>query len=257
MQRAADYRTPLENEEDRDGHWDGRDGWLHEGQALMSSQAPSSSIAIRDAIATERQRLNEWKASAEAHYDREVGRLDRALKALGISAPRSPSKVRSAPGTGRRPKRGRRRMSTTPTAALERREGVFRFALEQDHPVAAGEVRQALNLSDHAAKGALRRLVDEGRLIRVGTGAASRYKPMSKAPGSRAPAPARLKQGTAQGLVLTTIEDRGFASLEELRQATRLSEPEVEAICGGLIREGEIEMERRNGRPVYIRKGGA
>jgi DNA-binding IclR family transcriptional regulator len=146
-------------------------------------------------------------------------------------------------------------MSTTPAAALERREGILRFVLEADHPVAAGEIREALNLSEHATRSALRRLVEDRELIRAGTGRASRYKPMPSAPGSRAAAPVRLKQGTAQGIVLATIEDRGFASLEELRQATRLPEQEVLAICGGLIREGEIEMDRRNDRPVYIRKG--
>jgi hypothetical protein len=225
----------------------------------MSSQAPSSSVAIREAIAAERRRLKDWKeaeiSSAKAHHDQEVGRLDRALEALGLSTPKSSTKARRATAAGPRSKRRRRRMSTTPAAALERREAVIRFALEQDHPVAAGEVRQALNLSDHAAKGALRRLVDESKMIRVGTGAASRYKPMRSAPGSRATAPPRLKQGTAQGIILAAVEDRGFASLEELRQATRLSEQEVLAICGALIREREIEMDRRNGRPVYIRKG--
>ncbi|HEY2479677.1 MAG TPA: hypothetical protein VGI17_13235 [Solirubrobacterales bacterium] len=55
-----------------------------------------------------------------------------------------------------------------------------------------------------------------------------------------------------QGRLIELIADRGSASVDELAQTLRVPREEIQAACGGLVREEEIRMASRGGRPVYV-----
>jgi hypothetical protein len=227
----------------------------------MSNSSNQGSLAVVvDTIEAQRRRVREASSAAirvmEEERDEELGRLERAAAILGggLVAPAGPSSAGRA-GSSPRRRRKRPRHATTPEAVGERCEAVFRHLVEAGTAVAKGRMSEALNLTPHATRTALERLVAEHRVARIGTGAATRYRanadgvatggtvsPLSPVPGS----------GSIAGRLLATIQDRGSATPDELALAVGSSPDRVRQECGALIREGEVRMSRRDGRPVYV-----
>jgi hypothetical protein len=52
------------------------------------------------------------------------------------------------------------------------------------------------------------------------------------------------------------IQDRGFVTLAELIELTGESEGTIREICGQLIREEEVQMDRRDEKRGYVTVGG-
>jgi hypothetical protein len=227
----------------------------------MAVEAASCEIAVLDVVEAQRREIRksatEQIKKVKERRDRELRKLDQVAAVLDRAA-QEPARA----GAGaRRPsaKRRRRRRRPTPaTAALERREAIYRYLLEQGRPVATGEIRRSLRISEFSTTTALKRLIEEGRIRRIGTGVATRYKTTVDAadgPDRQGSERGAVEGGTGQGRILATLEDRTSASLGELAQALREPEEKVRSECGRLIREGEICMGRRDGRPVYLRQG--
>jgi Fe2+ or Zn2+ uptake regulation protein len=217
--------------------------------------APPVAAAAREALERQATVVRDWANGeirrVEGRRDEELRRLERAIVCLGGETREGPSKPRRAPD--RRPKPRRRRASragTTPAAVGERREAVLRYLREQSRPLSRGEICRALRLTPHTVNTALNLLVKEGKAERVGSGAATRYKLASS--GGRAHA---TGEATLQGRIVETLHERGWASLEELVQAIGVPREEVLRECGRLVKEEEIEMDRREGRAVYVCRG--
>lgn len=215
--------------------------------------------AVRSALEAKRRELRSWAAvlirEIEDQRDLDLRCLDRAASALcddGMPKRSSPARKR------------RRSRAGAPTAAAlaeKRCDAVQRFLVEQGRPLACAEIRRSLRLSEFSTRSALKRLVAKGAVTRTGTGSATRYRamhtgvvPVEAGPGST---PLHDARGTTQGRILATLEDRGLASAQELAEVVRASCEEVEKECGTLIREEEIHMARRGGRPVYVTQGAA
>ena len=128
---------------------------------------------------------------------------------------------------------------------------------EQAQPLALGEIRRQLSISEFSTRSALKRLIEERRVIRSGTGAMTRYATSGERSTTSSPIQQARDIGTAQGRILAILEDRASASLAELAQALRMPAEEVRRECGALIREGEVRMARVNGRAVYLRQRAA
>ncbi|MBK5233189.1 MAG: hypothetical protein JJE13_09445 [Thermoleophilia bacterium] len=176
--------------------------------------------------------------------------MDRAAAAL------SPDPQDAQPKAQRtRQKRSPKKAGQSPAALAEkRRQAVHRYLVEQGKPMGFQEIRRSLNISDFSTRSALKRLVADGLVIRTGTGTATRYsaKPHESKASALRPSPKTGDQGTMQGRLLATIQDRGSASVDELAQAVRTPREVVQRECGALIREEEIRMARRDGRAVYV-----
>lgn len=229
--------------------------------AALAVVLPETESAVRKALDTERRKLQAWAAGLirdiEDQRDYGLRRLDKVASALtdegeGASRKASPAKSRR-----RRSGRGRPKVAAL---AEKRRQAVYRFLVEQGRSLALTEIRRSLRLSEFSTRSALKRLMVEGTVIRIGTGSGTRYQ--AKPGAASAPAvdvgpPHTPTEGTIQGRLLATLQDRGSASLEELAQAVRAPREKIERECGGLIREEEIRMARRNGRPVYVHQQAA
>jgi DNA-binding transcriptional ArsR family regulator len=225
----------------------------------MSSTPPSQLLppdtdpAVRKLLDVEKRKVRDWATGVvkEVHEQRDQAllRFDEVASALGVLAA---PKVASTPRT--RSKNPRRR--STAVLASERRHAIFRFLSERARPMAFSEIQRELRLTEFSTRSALKRLVEEGKVIRTGTGSSTRYQ--AKPDGSAAPlggharSPEPSDHGSDQGRLLATVVERGFASVEELAQATHLSPEQVERECGALIREGEMRMARPQGRAVYV-----
>lgn len=213
-----------------------------------ANQPPASRDAILRAIETERRKLAQWFSSRvreiEAERDGRLAGLDRADRAL-----------HSEPITAiKSEKRSRSKKARTPAAlAGKKRDAIVRLLGERAEPLALGEIHSTLKISEFSTRSALKRLMSEGKIRRVGTGAATRYEASPSRPTSGA-LPADGRSGTLQGCLLAVVQDRASASLEELAQAAGVHPEEVRRACGALIAEGEIQMGRRDGRPVYVVK---
>lgn len=209
-------------------------------------QPPASEEAILKAIETERRKLAQWFASSvreiEAERDGRLARLDRVGRALD-----SETTTAIKPGKRSRAKKAK----TAAALAGKRRAAIVRLLEERDESLALGEIHRALKISEFSTRSALKRLVSEGKVRRLGTGAATRYEVSPNRPtGSATPSDGR--SGTLQGRLLAVVQDRASASLEELAQAVGAPLEEVRRGCGALIAEGEIQMGRRDGKPVYV-----
>ncbi len=217
---------------------------------------------VLTAIDRERRQIRERKyreiREVEGRFDGLLEKLDRAVVALGgrdggARKAREEGATRSNP-----PKKSRRRrraaVSTTPAAAKERREAVLRYLIEAGRKVAPREIQRDLNLTPSCVQSALAQLRREGRAIRFGAGNGTRYEAK---PGGRSEAQAQASpvgdRATLEGLILETVEARGYASLDELVQATGYLREDVRDACGALQIQDELRMEQRNGRPVYVR----
>lgn len=213
---------------------------------------------VLTAIDRERQEIRERRnreiREVEGRFDSLLEKLDRAVAALRDGGAR---KVREADASQPQPqKKSRRRrraaVSTTPAAAKERREAVLRYLIEAGRKVAPREIQRDLNLTPSCVQSALAQLRRESRAIRFGAGNGTRYEVK---PGGRSEAQASPvgDRATLEGLILETVEARGYASLDELVQATGYLREDVRDACGALQIQDELRMEQRNGRPVYVR----
>lgn len=191
----------------------------------------------------------------EAQRDEELRRLDRAIACLSGSDEEASARRQTRPAA-RRPKKRRRssRSVTTPAAVRERCEAVLRFLQERARPVSRGEICHTLNLTPHTVSTALSRLCDEGKAERIGSGPGTRYRATAGDTAQRLgpSAGGTRREGTVQGRILATLQERGWASLDELVQAIGVPRDEVLKGCGLLVKEEEIHMGRREGRSVYI-----
>jgi hypothetical protein len=209
-------------------------------------QPPATDEAILRAVETERRKLTQWFAARvreiEAERDDKLAGLERVVYALDpesttAAKPRKPSRSRKG--------------KTPAKLAAERRGAIVRLLTERAKPLAAGEIHSALEITEFSTRSALKRLVSEGMVRRLGTGAATRYEAkLNRSLGDNSPADGA--SGTIQGRLLAIVQDRASASLDELSQATGAPPDEVRRACGALIAEGEIQMGRRDGRPVYV-----
>lgn len=229
--------------------------------AVLAIALPETESAVRKALDAERRKLQAWAAGVirdiEDQRDHGLRRLDQVASALTEEGKAMPGKASPAKSRRRRSGRGR---PTVAALAEKRRQAIHRFLVEQDRPLALAEIRRLLRLSEFSTRSALKRLILEGMVIRTGTGSGTRYQAKPDAASALAVdvgPPHNPLEGTLQGRLLATLEDRGSASLEELAQAVRTPREEVERECGGLIREEEIRMARRNGRPVYVHQQAA
>jgi hypothetical protein len=216
-------------------------------------ELPDTGSMVHKALETERRRLHAWAAGLVKEVE---GRRDEALRRLDLSESalaRDPEVVaKPAPTRSRRPvgKRG----PSVAVLAERRREAILRFLVEQGRALAFSEIRAALRFTEFSTRSALKRLMGEGKVVRTGAREAMRYAAKSDGAGSVATLPRRRPDdgGTLQGRLIELIADRGSASVEELAQALRVPREEIQAACGGLIREEEIRMASRGGRPVYV-----
>lgn len=219
---------------------------------------PPDFALIRKALDREASASRAWAEEAikgiERQRDERLRQLEGALHALDhghdeVVSPTPRPTGDDAPK--RRRRRSRKRPTTTPAAAQERREGMLRYLREQEAPRSRREISRALGLTADSTTNGLRLLCEEGLVERVGNRSSTRYKPR----GTPLPAdgqPIRPKASSVQGQILETLQDRRWASLDELVQAVGAAREEVLKQCGALVREEEIRMERREGRAVYI-----
>ncbi len=218
--------------------------------------------AVRATIEGQAREIRDWARGeigrVEARRDEALRRLDRAIACLGDSDEGPSAQPRTRPAA-RRPRKRRRssRAATTPAAVRERCEAVLQFLHELARPVSRGEICHALNLSPHTVSTALSRLCDEGKAERIGSGPGTRYRATAGGTAQRfgASAGGTHREGTVQGRILATLQERGWASLDELVQAIGVPRDEVLKECGLLVKEEEIHMGRREGRSVYICQG--
>jgi|GEM_PF-3201294 len=188
----------------------------------------------------------------EASRDLDLNRLERARRAL-VDSEIALGKTGSAitnPSSAPKRRRRRKRPSTSAESVAGRREAVFRQIGEQAGPVASGELARALDMSPHSVQFAVRQLLKERRIVRLGSSSNTRYD--IRAGLSTEAAGALERQGTLQGRIVMTIKDRGYASPEELGQAIGEPVDRVLEVCAALQAEEEIRMNRHGGRAVYV-----
>jgi biotin operon repressor len=218
---------------------------------------PPSNSDIREALENQAVKVRRWATQrieeVESHRDEELSRIEGALACVQDERRRPPRGRSSGPAA-----RSRKPAATNPAAVRERSEAVARLLVERGQPLSPKEIRQTLNLTSHTVTTALKRLAKEGRAKRTGNGPTARYAAKGKGPdGSRGAKPGGPPAdggggGTLQGRIITTLQDRGYASADELAQATGASREEVVKECGVLLRDEEIHMERREGRSVFV-----
>lgn len=216
-------------------------------------ELPDSGSTVRKALETERRKLHAWAAGLVKEVE---GRRDEALRRLDLSesALVEDAKVVATAAPIRSRRTGSKRGPSVAVLAERRREAIFRFLVEQGRAMSFSEIRTTLRLSEFSTRSALKRLIEEGKVVRTGTRGTTRYAARGEGAGSVATLPERRPDdgGTLQGRLIDLIVDRGSASVEELAQALRVPREEIQAACGGLVREEEIRMASRGGRPVYV-----
>lgn len=220
--------------------------------------------AVRREIEAQRRRV--WGAfeaevrRAEADRDDMLQRLKGAVIALDGPAPRFAEEGSAEGSAPPQPKRQRRRRGGRSRVEVrKRREGVFRELVERDAAVGPIQVSRALNVSIGMARNDLKRLCEEGKAVRVGSGADTAYEAKAKrsAAGPTLPASDSSRLGTPEGRVLGAIQDRDGVSPDDVSQTTGISLEGVRRICGGLIAEEEIYIDRRDGRMMYFSRADA
>lgn len=152
----------------------------------MAGEAPGGAAAVLEVLEGQRQEVRQWMLAGIKRLEDECGdelrRLDRAAVALGGVSRRPVVKAGPEGSSRRRSKRrSKRKRPGSAQAIHERCEAVFRFLDEQGEPRAKGEIRSALRVSDFGATSALERLMEEGRVRRLGIGSGTRYKAKRRA----------------------------------------------------------------------------
>jgi hypothetical protein len=216
-------------------------------------ELPDTGSTVRKALETERRRLHVW---ADGLVKEVEGRRDEALRRLDLSesALTRDTKVVVKPAPTRSKRPGGKRGMAPAVLAERRREAILRFLVEQGRALSFSEIHASTRFPEFSTRSALRRLVKEGKVLRTGAADATRYAARDAGAGSVAALSERGPDGggTLQGRLVELIADRGSASVEELAQGLRVPREEIQAACGGLVREEEIRMASRGGRPVYV-----
>lgn len=235
------------------------DGVVADGKG--ASEDILGALDLISGIESRRSAIREWRASKLSELEAECAgalrRLDLAAAALEGRKGRSAQAGQAQTPTSRskRPRRRKRApASATPAAAKERREGMFRYMIEAARPVAPREIQRDLGQTPNCVQSGLRRLMEEGRVSRLGGGNGTRYQVkvgMGAVERSRASHP--VERSSVAGLILETIDARTYATPDELAQAVGRSTQVIETECGALLAEEELAMERRDGRAVYRR----
>jgi hypothetical protein len=212
--------------------------------------------AIDATRAETRHRAEREISAVEARRDAELGKLDRAERALvggsGKAATKDPPKPTLAKSRPR-PKGRVRRKHLSPASPKElaaRCEKVARLIEESKSPPSFAEIVRALGLTGHKTRAAILILRKEDRIRQEGTGSGTRYVLAHPGVGRLSKQPPT--QGTADERIIAVLEDRHRASREELAQALREPLDRVVDACGRLQREERIRMERYNDKPVYM-----
>lgn len=203
--------------------------------------------------ALDEELLSTYRGFLEAKCPDERSTLLLMRLASGGAAPADP--VPSDPEPAAPPKRAVKRRSLKPVeAAFKKRcERIFRFLVRQGGLVPPAEVSRALGVPPSQMKRAVKRLRDEGKVELIGAGGGTRYR--AKTEGGVPPVPSKSEtEGTLQGRILVLIQARGWATEEELIQATGATPEAVEVACAALVAEEVIEMQPRQGRDVYVRR---
>jgi hypothetical protein len=216
-------------------------------------ELPDAGSTVRKALETERRRLHAWAAGLVKEVE---GRRDEALRRLDLSesALTKGTEVAAKRALTRSRPPGGKRGPSVAALAERRREAILRFLVEQGRPLGFSEIHAAVRFTEFSTRSALKRLIAEGKVVRTGARETTKYAARDEGAGSPARLPERGPDdgGTLQGRLVELIADRGSASAEELAQALRVPREEIQATCGGLIREEEIRMASRGGRPVYV-----
>jgi DNA-binding Lrp family transcriptional regulator len=217
----------------------------------MKEEGPAAVAAIREAIKDQQKQLHERYSremrELKQRRDSESNSLKRALAGLEDGESRAPE-----PKKKRTRARRRSRAEASPAAVKERCEAILRFLEEQGTPLSRSAICSSLGLSSHVVRTALRLLTEEGKVLRRGTGAGTRYQAAIRTAGTAA-ASSDLAEGTLQGRIVSIIEERGWASVDELVQATGATRPEVQRQVEALVREGEITAKQHEGVIVFVR----
>jgi len=154
-----------------------------------------------------------------------------------------------------RPKSRKGTGVNSPAAAKKRQHQVYDHLAATGGEVAPKAIRDALGMSEGQVRKATQRLEEAGRVRRTGERQHTRYQAVADVPpaGSEEPPAA----GTLTGRVLAEIQERRFVTLAELIEASGEQEGVIRGVCGGLIREEEVQMERRGAKRGYVAVGGA
>lgn len=208
---------------------------------VAETEPPSSREAILKLVEAQRSKVMRWQATRvreiEREAEKELASLQRVAGSVSVGS--------NEASLGKRP----RNKAGSPTAlAAERRDAIARLLAEREEALALGEIWRTLHITEFSTRSALKRLCEEGRITRTGTGSSTRYlaKPTS---GSAA---GDSRDATDAGRVLEVVRSRVATTLGEIAEATMIDEDEVRRICGGLIVDGEIEMGQRDGQKVYL-----
>lgn len=145
--------------------------------------------------------------------------------------------------------------TNSPAAPKEHQQKVYGYISETGGEVAPKAIRDALDLSENQVRKATQRLEEAGRVRRKGERQHTRYEVLTEVPAAASLA-APPAAGTLSGRVLARIQDRGFVTLAELIELTGESEDTIREICGQLIREEEVQMDRRDEKRGYVAVGG-
>lgn len=218
--------------------------------------APPDLAAISRDLEKGAKALRAWAVeeikTIEARRDDQLQRLEQAVNALRAGGQVGREAQRPVPKqTKKRRRRRSRRPTTTPAAAQERREGIVRYLAEQDAPRSRKDIESALGLTQDSASNSLRMLREEGQIERIGNRSATRYRVPATAPH----AGLSPGSGTVQGRIVQTLQERGWASLDELAQAIQAPRAEITKQCNLLVSEHEIFLTEHEGRSVYALHG--
>lgn len=220
---------------------------------------------IRGALEEHASQVRTWALGQireiEELRDTDLRRVEDALACVEGGgrrpAPRSSESPPPRSRSRRKAKRSRSRRSpssTKPEDVRRRREAVARLLEEGGGPFSPGEICRTLNLTPHTTATALKSLCEEGRAARVGRGPRTRYRAKGNSSGGESigPGGSGNREVTVQGRIMEILQERGWASADELAQVVGVPRELIVKECGALLRQEEIRMERRDGRPVYV-----
>jgi predicted DNA-binding transcriptional regulator len=213
---------------------------------------PDVFAAVRETLESQEGKVQRQAEDLKRQVDRnEAVMLLRLRKAVAILDP-----AYEEPAPSARSRRSRRRPAagtkeTPAVKAKKARESIYRYLLEAEKVVGSAELRGSLGLSEAVVRNALKRMAGEGLIAAVESPSGNGYVVAAET-GSR---PGERKGETDQGLILVTLEDRGWASPAELAQLLRTSVDKVEEEAAVLIVEEEIKWAQREGRKVYVLAG--
>jgi hypothetical protein len=204
------------------------------------------------------ERRRRFRRLVETECPDELSRFDLALVALNggkdAAGPAKPAPTSSPPGRVKPRRRRRVVASTKPAAVKERLDATLRYLVEAEHAVAPREIQRDLNMTPSCIQSATTRLCREGKAVRTGTGISTRYEAKQGAVAQlRASTSPPHHDSTPAGRILETVEQRNYATPAEVAQASGLPLEESEKVCGELLAEEELKMDRIDGRPVYLR----